>query len=76
MVLLRLLRVVLLLRRSLASVSTERIGGWIVSLVVVAVFVGAFVMWRVERSAGSCVIVTVFSLRCETSRQRTLAQPH
>ena len=45
---LRLLRTFLLLRRSLASVSTERIAGSIVSLVVAAVFVSAFLMWRVE----------------------------
>jgi hypothetical protein len=48
---LRLLRVVLLLRRSLASVSTERIAGSIVSLVVAAMFVSAFLMWRVEHNA-------------------------
>jgi voltage-gated potassium channel len=39
---LRLLRIVVLLRRSLASVSTDRIAGSIVSLVVAAVFVSAF----------------------------------
>jgi hypothetical protein len=51
MVLLRLLRIFLLLRRSLASVSTEKIAGSIVSLVVAAVFVSAFFMWRVEYNA-------------------------
>jgi hypothetical protein len=55
---LRLLRVVLLLRRSLASVSTERIAGSIVSLVVVAVFVSAFFMWRVEHNAPGATITT------------------
>ena len=47
---LRLLRIFLLLRRSLASVSTETIAGSIVSLVVAAVFVSAFLMWRVEHT--------------------------
>jgi voltage-gated potassium channel len=55
---LRLLRVFLLLRRSLASVSTERIAGSIVSLVVVAVFVSAFFMWRVEYNAPGATITT------------------
>ena len=55
---LRLLRVVLLLRRSLASVSTERIAGSIVSLVVVAMFVSAFFMWRVEHNAPGATITT------------------
>jgi voltage-gated potassium channel len=48
---LRLLRIFLVLRRSLASVSTDRIAGSIVSLVVAAVFVSAFFMWRVEYNA-------------------------
>jgi voltage-gated potassium channel len=55
---LRLLRVFLVLRRSLASVSTERIAGSIVSLVVAAVFVGAFFMWRVEYNAPGATITT------------------
>jgi voltage-gated potassium channel len=55
---LRLLRVVLLLRRSLASVSTERIAGSIVSLVVAAGFVSAFFMWRVEHNAPGATITT------------------
>ena len=55
---LRLLRVVLLLRRSLASVSTERIAGSIVSLVVAAMFVSAFFMWRVEHNAPGATITT------------------
>ena len=55
---LRLLRVVLLLRRSLASVSTERIAGSIVSLVVAAMFVSAFLMWRVEHNAPGATITT------------------
>jgi voltage-gated potassium channel len=56
---LRLLRIFLLLRRSLASVSTERIVGSIVSLVVAAVFVSAFFMWRVEYNAPGATI-TIF----------------
>jgi voltage-gated potassium channel len=55
---LRLLRVFLLLRRSLASVSTERIAGSIVSLVIVAMFVSAFFMWRVEHNAPGATITT------------------
>ena len=55
---LRLLRVFLVLRRSLASVSTERIAGSIVSLVVAAVFVSAFFMWRVEYNAPGATITT------------------
>jgi len=43
---LRLLRVFLLLRRSLASVSTEKIAGSIVSIVIAVVVVSAFFMWR------------------------------
>jgi voltage-gated potassium channel len=55
---LRLLRIFLLLRRSLASVSTEKIAGSIVSLVVAAVFVSAFFMWRVEYNAPGATIIT------------------
>jgi voltage-gated potassium channel len=55
---LRLLRIFLLLRRSLASVSTEKIAGSIVSLVVAAVFVSAFFMWRVEYNAPGATITT------------------
>ena len=55
---LRLLRIFLVLRRSLASVSTDRIAGSIVSLVVAAVFVSAFFMWRVEYNAPGATITT------------------
>jgi voltage-gated potassium channel len=55
---LRLLRIFLLLRRSLASVSTERIAGSIVSTVIGAVFVSAFFMWRVEYDAPGATITT------------------
>jgi hypothetical protein len=55
---LRLLRTFLLLRRSLASVSTERIAGSIVSIVIGAVFVSAYFMWRVEHDAPGATIIT------------------
>jgi len=55
---LRLLRIFLVLRRSLASVSTEKIAGSIVSVVVAAVFVSAFLMWRVEYNAPGATITT------------------
>jgi voltage-gated potassium channel len=55
---LRLLRIFLVLRRSLASVSTEKIAGSIVSIVVGAVFVSAFLMWRVEYNAPGATITT------------------
>ncbi len=55
---LRLLRIFLLLRHSLTSVSTEKIAGSIVSLVVAAVFVSAFFMWRVEHNAPGATITT------------------
>ena len=55
---LRLLRVFLLLRRSLASVSTERSAGSIVSLVIASMFVSAFFMLRVEHNAPGATITT------------------
>ena len=55
---LRLLRIFLLLRRSLASVSTDRIAGSIVSIVIGAVFVSAYFMWRVEYDAPGATITT------------------
>jgi voltage-gated potassium channel len=58
---LRLLRILLLLRRSLASVSTERIAGSIVSIVIGAVFVSAYFMWRVEYDAPGATITTLRS---------------
>ena len=48
---LRLLRIFLLMRRALADVSTEKIAGSIVSIVVAVVFISAFFMWRVEYDA-------------------------
>ena len=55
---LRLLRVFLVLRHSLASVSTERIARSIVSIVIAVVFVSAFFMWRVEYNAPGATITT------------------
>lgn len=55
---LRLLRVFLLLRRSLASVSTEKIAGSILSIVVVVVFAAAYFMWRAEYDAPGATITT------------------
>jgi hypothetical protein len=46
-----LLCIFLLLRHSLAPASTERIAESMVSIVVAAVFVSAFFMWRVEYNA-------------------------
>jgi voltage-gated potassium channel len=56
---LRLLRIFLLLRRSLASVSTEKIAGSILSIVVAVVFASAFFMWRVEHDAPHATITTL-----------------
>ena len=55
---LRLLRVFLLLRKSLASVSTERIAGSIVSLVAVVVVASAFLEWQVEKDAAGATITS------------------
>ena len=55
---LRILRVFLLLRKSLASVSTEKIAGSIVSLVAVTVLVSAFLEWQVEKDAPGATITT------------------
>jgi voltage-gated potassium channel len=55
---LRLLRIALLIRRALANVSTERIAGSIVSLVVLFVLASAFFMWRFEVDAPDASITT------------------
>ncbi|HEX3198753.1 MAG TPA: ion channel [Propionibacteriaceae bacterium] len=55
---LRLLRVFLVLRHSLRSVSTERIAGSILSIVIAVVFVSAFLMWRVEYNAPGATVTT------------------
>src|SRR6476659_1224606 len=54
-----LLRIFLLLRRSLASVSTEKIAGSILSIVIAVVFASAFFMWRVEYDAPDATITTL-----------------
>lgn len=55
---LRLLRVFLLMRKALSSVSTEKIAGSIVSLVVLVVVGSAFFVWRVEYNAPGATITT------------------
>lgn len=55
---LRLLRVFLVLRKALTSVSTEKIAGSIVSLVVIVVVGSAFFVWRVEYNAPGATITT------------------
>ncbi|MDO8733167.1 MAG: ion channel [Actinomycetota bacterium] len=55
---LRILRVFLLLRKSLASVSTEKIAGSIGSLVIVVVFVSSFLEWQVEKDAADATITS------------------
>lgn len=55
---LRMLRVFLLLRKSLATVSTDRIAGSIVRIVVVFVVVAAFLEWRVEFDAPGATITS------------------
>ncbi len=55
---LRLLRIFLLMRRALANVSTEKIAGSIVSIVIAVVFISAFFMWRVEYDAPGATITT------------------
>jgi voltage-gated potassium channel len=55
---LRMLRVVLLLRKSFRSISTERIASSLISIVVVIVVAGAFLEWRVEHNAPGANITT------------------
>lgn len=55
---LRLLRVFLVLRKALSSVSTEKIAGSIVSLIIIIVFGSAFFVWRVEYNAPGATITT------------------
>ena len=54
---LRFLRIFLLLRRSPAFVSTEKIAGSIVSIVIVG-FASAFFKWRVEHDAPGTTMTT------------------
>ncbi|MDQ5975601.1 MAG: voltage-gated potassium channel [Actinomycetota bacterium] len=55
---LRLLRVALVLRKALASVSTERIASSIVSIVAIVVLSAAFLVWRIEYDAPGATILT------------------
>ncbi len=55
---LRLLRVFLVLRHALAEVSTDKIAGSIVSIVIVVVVGSAFLMWRVEGTADGATITS------------------
>jgi voltage-gated potassium channel len=56
---LRLLRVILLLRKSFSTISTERIASSLISIVVGVVVVGAFLEWRVEYNAPGANITTM-----------------
>ena len=56
---LRMLRVVLLLRKSLASISMERIAGSLFTIVGVVVAAGAILEWKVEHNAPGANITTV-----------------
>ncbi|MDO9484730.1 MAG: ion channel [Actinomycetota bacterium] len=55
---LRILRVFLLLRKSLSSVSTEKIAGSIISLVILVVVASAFFEWLVEKDAEGATITS------------------
>ena len=55
---LRLLRVFLVLRKALAKVSTDKIAGSIVSIVIVVVLGSAFLMWWVEGSTEGATITS------------------
>ena len=55
---LRMLRVVLLLRKSFRSISTERIASSLISIVIGIVVAGAFLEWRVEYDAPGANITT------------------
>jgi hypothetical protein len=55
---LRFLRVSLLLRRSLAFVSTEKIAGSIASIVIAVDFASAFFKWRVAHDAPGATMTT------------------
>ena len=56
---LRILRVVLLLRKSLRSISMERIAGSLFTIVAVVVATGALLEWRVEHAAPNASITTI-----------------
>ncbi len=55
---LRMLRVVLLLRKSFRSISTERIASSLISIVIGIVVAGAFLEWRVEYDAPGASITS------------------
>lgn len=56
---LRLLRVILLLRKSFRTISTERIASSLISIVVVVVVSGAFLEWGAEHNAPGANITTI-----------------
>lgn len=56
---LRLLRVMLLLRKSLQTISMERIAGSLFTIVIVVVVAGAFLEWRVEADAPGANITSL-----------------
>ncbi len=55
---LRMLRVVLLLRKSLRTISTERIAGSLFTIVAVVVFTAAVLEWNIERQSPTANIQT------------------
>ncbi len=56
---LRILRVVLLLRKSIRSISMEKIAGSLFTVVAVVVATGAILEWKVEHAAPGASITTV-----------------
>ena len=56
---LRILRVILLLRKSFKSIPTERIAGSLVSIVIGVVALGAVLEWQVEHNAPDANITTL-----------------
>ncbi len=56
---LRMLRVALLLRKSLASISTERIAGSLFTIVAVVVVTAAVIEWNIERQQPDANIQTI-----------------
>ena len=56
---LRLIRIGLVLRKALRSVSTEQIAGSLIGIVVVVVAAGAILEWQVEHNAPDANITTI-----------------
>jgi voltage-gated potassium channel len=56
---LRILRVILLLRKSFRSISTERIASSLISIVIGIVLVGGFLEWLIEHNAPGANITTL-----------------